>query len=122
MSTTVFQSMNTVLYCRKWRETVGFYRDLLGLPISFESDWFVEFKICETGFLSIADERRSRVRSAAGAGVTVTFRVEDADVAHARLGAAGIERSPVHTHPWGARLFRFHDPEGHRLEVWSASA
>ena len=118
----MFQSMNTVLYCRKWHETVDFYRDRLGLPVSFESDWFVEFRICESAFISIADERRARVKSAGGAGLTVTLRVDDADAAHARLGAAGVERGPVRMHPWGARLFHFHDPEGHRLEMWSPSA
>jgi len=118
----MFLSMNAILYCRRWRETVAFYRDTLDLPVSFESDWMVEFQVSESGCLSIADERRSRVRSAAGAGLTVTLRVQDADAAHAQLGAAGLELGPVRTHAWGARLFRFYDPEGHRLEVWSPCA
>ena len=115
----MFQSMNTILYCRKWHETVSFYRDRLGLPITFESEWLIEFGGSETGFLSIADERRSRVKSAVGAGMTITFRVENADDVHSRLESEGLTLGPVHTHPWGARLFRFHDPEGHRLEIWS---
>ena len=115
----MFQSVNTILYCRKWRETVSFYRDRLGLPISFESEWLIEFEVSESGFLSIADERRSRVKSAVGAGMTITLRVENADATHAHLEEAGLQLGPVHAHPWGARLFRFHDPEGHRLEIWS---
>ena len=115
----MFLGMNTILYCRHWRETVAFYRDQLGLPVRFESDWLVEFHVSETGCLSVADERRSRVKSAAGAGLTVTLRVADADATHSRLEGAGLKVGPVRTHPWGARLFRFHDPEGHRLEVWS---
>lgn len=116
----MFFSVNTILYCRKWHETVAFYRERLGLPISMETDWLVEFQVSESGFISIADERRSRIRSAAGAGVTVTLRVENADAAHADLESAGLDLEPVRSHPWGARLFRFRDPEGHRLEVWSA--
>jgi len=115
----MFLRMNVILYCRHWRETVEFYRDRLDLPVSFQSDWLVEFQVADTACLSVADERRARVKSAAGAGVTVTLHVGDADAAHARLEAAGLEIGPVRTHPWGARLFRFHDPEGHRLEVWS---
>ena len=115
----MFASINTILYCRKWRETVDFYRDRLGFRVSFEADWFIEFQASNTGFLSIADERRARVRSASGDGVTITLRVESADLTHERLEAAGLEVGPVQTHPWGARLFRFRDPEGHRLEIWS---
>ncbi len=115
----MFLGINTVLYCRHWRESVAFYRDRLGLPVSFESDWLVEFQVSETGFLSVADERRSRIKSASGAGLTVTLRVGDADAVHSQLEAAGLAVGRVRTHPWGARLFRFHDPEGHRLEVWS---
>lgn len=111
--------MNTILYCRHWRETVGFYRDHLGLSVRFETHWLVEFQVSEGGYLSVADERRSRIKTAAGAGLTVTLQVADADAAHSRLEAAGVKIDPVSTHPWGARLFRFHDPEGHRLEVWS---
>ena len=111
--------MNTIVYCRHWCETVAFYRDQLGLPVRFETDWLVEFQVCETAYLSVADERRSRIKSAAGAGLTVTLRVADADTVHSRLEGAGLKVDPVRTHPWGARLFRFHDPEGHRLEVWS---
>jgi hypothetical protein len=42
-----FKSANTILYCKKWQETVVFYRDNLGLPINFASDWFVEFHLGE---------------------------------------------------------------------------
>jgi len=115
----MFLSMNTILYCRKWRETVEFYRDRLGLPVSFQTDWLVEFQVSKSGCLSVADERRSRIRSGAGVGVTITMRVESADSAHARLQAAGLDLDPVQSHAWGARLFRFRDPEGHRLEIWS---
>ena len=118
----MFVSMNVILYCTRWGETVDFYRDRLGLPVSFESDWLIEFRVSDGGCLSVADERRSRVKSAAGAGLTVTLRVPDADAAHARLAAAGLEVGPIQTHAWGARLFRFHDPEGHRLEIWSPCA
>ena len=115
----MFLSMNAVLYCRRWPETVAFHRDQLGLSVNFESDWLIEFQVSESGYLSVADERRSRIKSAAGSGLTVTLRVQDADAAHARLAASGLELGPVRTHAWGARLFRFYDPEGHRLEVWS---
>ena len=113
----MFLSMNTILYWQWWPETAAYNRDQLGLPVSFESDWLVEFQVSESGCLSVAEERPSRIKSVTGVGLAVTLRVEDADAAHARLGVAGLKVGPVRKHAWNARLFRFHDPEGHRLEV-----
>lgn len=115
----MFQTMNVILYCRRWRETVDFYRQRLELRTSFETDWLVEFHVADGARLSVADERRSRIKSAAGGGLTLTLRVADADATHAWLRGAGLDVAPVSRHPWGARLFRFNDPEGNRVEVWS---
>ena len=60
---------NIIFYCRNWQATVEFYRRTLALPVTFESDWFVEFRLAGGSHLSIADERRATVKSAAGAGV-----------------------------------------------------
>jgi len=113
------KTANTILYCRRWQETVRFYEVSLALPVTFRSAWFVEFRLCESARLSVADERRASIDSAAGAGITVTLEVEDADSAWARLRAAGLALEPVRDHAWGARVFYLWDPEGHRLEVWS---
>jgi uncharacterized glyoxalase superfamily protein PhnB len=110
---------NTILYCRQWRETVDFYQHKLGLSVSFATDWFVEFELGRGALLSIADEARATISSSRGAGVTLTFQVENADEAWRALRDSGLAVGPVKDHPWGARLFYFFDPEGHRLEVWA---
>lgn len=115
----VFKSANTVLYCKKWQETVDFYRDGLGLPINFASDWFVEFHLGGTAYLSVADDQRTRVKSSGGAGITITLQVENADKTWESLFSRGLNLEPVRPHAWGARVFYFYDPEGHRLEIWS---
>jgi catechol 2,3-dioxygenase-like lactoylglutathione lyase family enzyme len=112
---------NTILYCERWRECVEFYRDRLGLPVTFANDWFVEFRVAGDACLSIADATRATVSTSAGAGMTLTFRVDDADRAREALLAAGIEAPAPRDHPWGARTFFVRDPEGTRLEFWSAS-
>ena len=96
-----------------------FYRHGLGLSVNFESDWFVEFHLGGTAYLSIADERRASVNSAAGQGLTLALQVEDSDAAWRRLQDKGLQPGPVKDHAWGARVFYFFDPEGHRLEIWS---
>jgi catechol 2,3-dioxygenase-like lactoylglutathione lyase family enzyme len=110
---------NTILYCQNWEETVIFYRDILELPTNFTSDWFIEFRISSTAYLSIADERRATIKSSRGQGMTLTFRVDSIHAAWEYLSARGIKLDPVREHAWGARVFYFYDPEGCRLEIWS---
>jgi catechol 2,3-dioxygenase-like lactoylglutathione lyase family enzyme len=116
------QNANTILYCQAWHETVAFYRDHLELPITFESDWFIEFALTNSARLSIADERRATVKSSHGAGITLTFQVADADALWAEFEKAGLKPTPCRTHSWGARTFYLRDPEGNRLEIWSSLA
>jgi len=110
---------NTILYCHNWKDTVIFYRDILELSTTFTSDWFVEFQISSTAYLSIADERRATIKSSRGQGVTLTFRVDNVNEAWKHLSARGIKLGPIRDHAWGARVFYFYDPEGYRLEIWS---
>jgi catechol 2,3-dioxygenase-like lactoylglutathione lyase family enzyme len=116
---TPFLTTNTILYCRRFDETAGFYSRRLELPVTFRCDWLVEFRTSADARLSVADERRARVKSAEGAGITITLQVADVDRTRAWLRARGVVVSAPVSHPWGARLCRFHDPEGHRLEIWS---
>ncbi len=113
------KNTNTILYCKKWQETVDFYQHRLRLPVNFASDWFVEFKLNETANLSIADECRATIKSCGGAGITITLQVESITEAWQYLHNNGLAIEPIREHPWGARVFYFLDPEGHRLEVWS---
>ncbi|MHC4183995.1 MAG: VOC family protein [Planctomycetota bacterium] len=113
------KNTNTILYCKKWQETVDFYRYCLKLPINFASDWFVEFKLTDTAHLSIADECRATIKSSGGAGITLTLQVESITKAWEYLHNNGLTLEPVREHSWGAHVFYFLDPEGHRIEVWS---
>lgn len=113
------ESTNTILYCHRWPETVDFYRHRLKLPITFSSDWFVEFQLTATAHLSIADAHRATIKTGNGAGLTLAFQVENADHIWQYLHDRGLALGPLKDHPWGARVFYFFDPEGHRLEIWS---
>lgn len=117
-----FCAMNTVLYCRRFQDTVAFYEHMLGLSRCHSNDWFVEFQIAPGAFLSVADERRATVKTAAGAGITVTLRVADVRGLHALLLGRGAEPPPVGARPWGAQGFLLRDPEGTRVEIWSPVA
>ena len=111
--------VNTILYCRRWPETVAFYREVFGFPVSFENDWFVEFEVNPGARLSVANEQRASVKSAGGRGLTLTFQVAQADETWRRLRERGVQVGEVAAHAWGGRAFFLFDPEGNRLEVWS---
>jgi catechol 2,3-dioxygenase-like lactoylglutathione lyase family enzyme len=113
-----FQLSNTILYCRRWAETVDFYRGVLGLPVNVEKDWFVEFRLTDESFVSVADAARASIDTSAGQGITLALQVADIEAVHRRLSDAGVDVPPVGRHPWGARSFYCRDPEGYRLEFW----
>jgi catechol 2,3-dioxygenase-like lactoylglutathione lyase family enzyme len=120
MTEDAINRSNTILYCRRWAATVAFYRDALALPVHLATDWFVEFQVAGGAFVSIADERRASVKSGGGGGITLSFRVENADAWHRRLEGRGVALGRIRHH-WGARAFFLRDPEGHRIEIWAAA-
>lgn len=109
---------NTILYCARFEETLAFYRDILALPITFSAGWFVEFALGGCTRLSIADETHASIKSCSGKGVTLSLEVEDIDGVHKSLEISGCNPTKIKKHPWSARFFFIHDPEGHRLEFW----
>jgi len=112
---------NTILYCKEWKKTVGFYRDQLKLPIIFTSDWFLEFRLNAMSRLSIADEKRSSIKSCGGKGVTVSLEVDDIEAVREYAEKFGMKPTELRKHPWNARVFYIFDPEGHRVEIWQSS-
>jgi catechol 2,3-dioxygenase-like lactoylglutathione lyase family enzyme len=118
MSTCNIKHANTILYCRNWETTVGFYRDTLKFSVHHERDWFIEFHLTGSSYLSIADASLASIKSAEGDGVTLSWQVEDIKLAHGWLHEIGVKTSPIKS-IWGARSFFFFDPEGHRIEIWA---
>lgn len=109
---------NTILYSERWEESVDFYRRVLELPVVTEKDWFVEFRLTDSAFVSVARASRASIDSSKGQGITIALCVDDVAAVRDRLAAAGAEPGPVKRHPWGAFSFFCRDPEGYRLEFW----
>lgn len=114
------KSSNTILYCKKWEETVSFYHSLLKLPVLTSLDWFIEFKISDTSRLSFADKSKTSIESNDGKGITLTFEVDDIQNTLSNLIQMGLENVVIKDHPWGAQVIHIHDPEGNRVEFWTA--
>lgn len=111
---------NTILYCRRWQETVRFYHEKLGLQISHATDWLVELTLTDDSFISLADENRATIPGCGGAGITLSWQVDDLAGMHDRITAIGASPGPIQI-KWCARVFYFRDPEGHRIELWSVA-
>ena len=109
---------NTILYCQAYEESVRFYRDLLKLEIAAEKDWFVEFHLGNEAFVSVADAGRTHIPAGSGAGITLSWQVEDVRALRYRLVDIGIDVSPV-VWRWGAWVLFLWDPSGNRIELWS---
>jgi catechol 2,3-dioxygenase-like lactoylglutathione lyase family enzyme len=118
----MIKAANTILYCRKWEETVRFYRDQLKLPVTFSTDWFVEFSLNGSTRLSIANEKRASIKTSRGKGITLSWEVDRVEREWADVQKNGLEPTPIQKHPWGARVFYLFDPEGTRIEFWQTSA
>jgi catechol 2,3-dioxygenase-like lactoylglutathione lyase family enzyme len=116
-----FKSVNTIIYCRHWAETVSFYRDVLGLPGQSLTEWLVEFEMSPDARLSVADETRTTIRSAGGTGITITIEVRDAHRARQCFETKGCNPGVLRVGKLGGDAFFMHDPEGTRLEFWSKS-
>ncbi|MEP1123586.1 MAG: VOC family protein [Ilumatobacter sp.] len=109
---------NTILYTDRWSELVDFYRTRVGLRTSMERDWFIEFELHPGVHLSVADAHRASIASGDGAGLTLSWCVEDAVAVRDRLVANEIEASTIHRR-WGSPGFFVFDPAGNRIEFWS---
>ena len=110
---------NTILYVRRWKESVAFYRDRLGLEVAFQNDWFVEFCLTPTAFLSVADQSRTTMASGNGKGITLSLQIDGLQAAHRDLTKDGLAPTAIRTQVMGADVFYLTDPEGNRIEFWS---
>ncbi len=100
-----------------------FYETTLGLTIREDFGNFVLF----VGGFAIDEGRslertiwRQELSSAEAYGrrnVLLYFEDDDVDAAFARIAPHVDLIHPVERQEWGQRVFRFHDPDGHAVEI-----
>lgn len=98
-----------------------FYAEVLGQEINTNSPKYVTFK---AGFsLWQADRALSAigqetVATSGNGGFELVFESMDVDAVFARLRAAQVKLvHEIREQPWGQRVVRFYDPDGHVLEA-----
>jgi lactoylglutathione lyase len=106
------------LYVSEMERSLGFYRDLLGIPLEGDSDW-QEAALGGTRFaLYLAHEGIGPLSSGS---VHVNLQVADLDTATERLRAAGVEVEETMRDDWGAAA-RITDPDGYQLYLFQLPA
>jgi catechol 2,3-dioxygenase-like lactoylglutathione lyase family enzyme len=111
---------NTILYCERWRETISFYHDKLGLKKTYQCDWLVEFRLTSFSYLSVANQKRTTISSADGRGITLSFEIDNIEKAHRKMAVEGLSPTSIRSQVLGADVFYVFDPEGTRIEFWSS--
>lgn len=120
-----------VLFVQDRAKCTTFYRDMLGLPVTFSDDSSVAFRLEDQDFVlldvsaaaQMISEEALSLHSGAGHRVLLCVGVEDVDVVYKALTAKGVAfiKPPI-SQPWGRRTAYFADPEGNLWELWHSLA
>ena len=115
----------SILFAADLDRSIGFYRDVIGLPFKFSNESYAEFATEGAKFALFA---RDHLPELVGREVPadrvpwpqgeVAFFVDDPDAEHERLAAAGVEvLAPPTDRPWGERTLHVADPDGNVVEL-----
>ena len=115
---------NPLVFASDLSASTEFYRDLLGAKPIETSETFVLFE----GGLGLHDGtallesiyRDGPHEASAPWGrdnVAFYFESDDLDGDYARIAAAHPLVHALRREPWGGRIFRLHDPDGHVVEI-----
>ena len=104
------------VYVHDFDRAVGFYSDVLGLPLEFKDEQFgyASFHLEGAGLgLATVDAEADNAAELVGRHTGVGLGVEDLEGTHAALIKQGVEFTmPPTRQPWGGLMALFQDPEG----------
>jgi lactoylglutathione lyase len=117
-----------ILFVAEMERSIGFYRDVIGLPFKFANESYAEFGTEGAKFALYARSHLPElIGRAAPSGEApwpqgeVAFMVDDVDSEHERLLAAGVRVLAQPTdRPWGERTLHVADPDGNVVELTRA--
>ena len=101
------------------KASVAFYRDVVGLPLRFESSHWTEFATdSATLALHLSDGAgQGDARSESPGSCRPGLRVPDLDAFHERMVSMLVECLQPPTRTFGARIATYVDPDGLTLSV-----
>lgn len=116
---------HTIVMVQDIKASVAFYTGLLGLRVEKDFGCFVilegEFALHQAQELiqTVYKETLQSARAPQGHNnLLIYFETEDLEGAYERIAAAGTHIiHPIERQHWGQLVFRFHDPDGHIVEI-----
>jgi lactoylglutathione lyase len=116
-----------VLFAQNFDASLAFYRDTLGLQVSFSDDVSAAFEMAGQGFVLLKPEAAAKMIDVDAAALKtptraeraiLCVRVDDVNALYETYKARGVvfTKSPEDK-PWGIRAAYFRDPEGNVWEV-----
>lgn len=103
------------LWAVNFEEEKNLYRDILGLPVSQESDNFIMF---DTKGSRLAFHRLKKGSRLDRQTIELHLQVDDVDEAYSALQSKGVKFADKPANrPWGNRMASFRDPEGYSVEI-----
>lgn len=109
-----------IVFVSDMGKSIAFYRDVLGLPLKFETPYWTEFATeGSTLALHLADEGDAGDANAPGTCRT-GFSVPDIGAFHERMVEHGVECVEPPKESFGAKLSQYKDPDGMRFGVSEA--
>jgi lactoylglutathione lyase len=117
-----------ILFVSDLDRAIGFYRDVIGVPLRLRADAYAEFATEGAKFalfphseLPALIGREAPPDPAPWPQGEVAFFVDDVDAEHARLQQAGVPvLAPPTDRPWGERTLHVVDPDGNVVELTRA--
>lgn len=116
----------TILACRDLPAMRRFYRDIMGLTITYERDDWIKFQLGEIALAlrPLGKPFFPEAETVSGSTVQLAFRVtyDQVDVCYKELVAKRVPiLDPPRDQVWGHRTLYFADPEGNVLEIYAES-
>ena len=117
----------TVLFVQDLNKCMTFYRDVLGLPSTFNDDVSFGFRLGNQDFIvlkvsaaaEMVGEEAILLHKGLSHTVLLCIGVDDVDAEYKALTAKGLTfTKPPKSQAWGRRTAYFADPEGNLWELW----
>ena len=113
----------TFIYFRDLPRAMRFYEDVLGLTLAIDQGWSKIYRITGGAHVGLVDETRGAHRASDTKPVQLCLRVRDVDAWHAWLEEQGAPEltAPRDSEELGIRVLTLNDPEGHQIEIQTAT-
>jgi len=111
-------SVGMVLYCRRWRECVDFYRKALLCDISFQNEFFVELSPVAGARLGLMDVSRTRKEVTHPNSIVISIQVSNLEKTLQTLRKTFPDMCCSFQNVWGVKLISLRDPDGRVVEFW----